>query len=134
LTRPRRVSAKRPSALAAARCRHVSPSPQRRSRPRPYRLPFQIVTSCPAPPDGEGWLHEIKHDGHRLLAIVDGDDLKLISRNGHDRTPLFREPFDKLVVVGLPPLARGCAAINSLAGNIKRRRGLALRRPRFTAS
>jgi ATP-dependent DNA ligase len=38
-------------------------------------------------------LHEIKHDGHRLLAIVAGDDVKLISRNGHDRTHLFRAPF-----------------------------------------
>jgi hypothetical protein len=37
-----------------------------------------------------------------LLAIVSGDDLKLISRNGHDRTHLFREPFRGLA--GLPPL------------------------------
>jgi bifunctional non-homologous end joining protein LigD len=70
--------------------------------PRP--LPLQIVTSRPEPPDGEGWLHEIKHDGHRLLAIVAGDDVKLISRNGHDRTPLFRAPFDKLAAARLPPL------------------------------
>jgi hypothetical protein len=57
------------------------------------RPPFQIVAPSAQPPDGEGWLHEVKHDGHRLLAIVAGDDIKLISRNGHDRTVLFREPF-----------------------------------------
>jgi len=61
-------------------------------------------SSCAAPPEGEGWLHEIKHDGHPLLAIIDGDDVKLISRNGHDRAHLFREPFEKLAVAGIPPL------------------------------
>ena len=34
------------------------------------RLPFQIVSPSDQPPDGAGWLHEVKHDGHRLLAIV----------------------------------------------------------------
>jgi ATP-dependent DNA ligase len=51
--------------------------------PRPLRV--QIVSPCAQPPDGDGWLHKIKHDGHRLLAIVSGGDVKLISRNGHDR-------------------------------------------------
>jgi ATP-dependent DNA ligase len=46
----------------------------------------------------------VKHDGHRLLATVSGDGLKLISRNGHDRTALFRAPFDKLAADGLAPL------------------------------
>jgi hypothetical protein len=27
---------------------------------------FQTVSPCVAPPEGEGWLHEIKHDEHRL--------------------------------------------------------------------
>jgi hypothetical protein len=30
------------------------------SLPRDIRL--QIVSSCAAPPDGRGWLHEPKHD------------------------------------------------------------------------
>jgi len=33
-------------------------------------------------PDGEGWLHEIKHDGHRLAGILGGrGGLMLISRS-----------------------------------------------------
>jgi hypothetical protein len=35
---------------------------------------------------------------------VSAGEVKLISRNGHDRTGLFRAPFDKLVAAGLPPL------------------------------
>jgi bifunctional non-homologous end joining protein LigD len=39
----------------------------------PGEVRFQIVSACAEPPAGEGWLHEIKHDGHRLLAIIAGD-------------------------------------------------------------
>jgi ATP-dependent DNA ligase len=41
--------------------------------PRESRL--QIVSPCAEPPEGNGWLHEIKHDGHRLLAVVAGGNL-----------------------------------------------------------
>jgi len=43
-----------------------------------------------------------KYDGHRLVAIVVGSDLKLVNRNRQDRDALFREPFQGLVA-GLPP-------------------------------
>ena len=48
----------------------------------PRRVPLQIVSSSPEPPEGDGWLHEVKHDGHRLLAIVAGGELRLLRRNG----------------------------------------------------
>src|SRR6266581_7009753 len=75
------------------------------SRAAPSTLPARIrlAVVCPSshPPEGEGCLHEIKHNGHRLVAIVDGrGGLKLISRNGRDRTPLFREPFRDLLPLG----------------------------------
>src|SRR5437763_14435722 len=68
--------------------------------PRDLRL--QIVSTCPEIPEGDAWLHEIKHDGHRLLAILGPDRLQLVSRNGYDRTALFREPFQS--VTGLPAM------------------------------
>jgi bifunctional non-homologous end joining protein LigD len=64
----------------------------------PSRISLAIASSSAWPPDGDGWLHEIKHDGHRLVAILDGHGgLKLISRGGHDRTPLFGSPFFDLL-------------------------------------
>lgn len=75
------------------------PAPRSRA---PIRL--QIVSSCAASPEGDGWLHEIKHDGHRQLAIIARDDITLISRNGRDHTAPLREPFRGLA--GLPPLVR----------------------------
>jgi bifunctional non-homologous end joining protein LigD len=73
------------------------------SVPRDIRR--QIVMPCRRPPEGEGWLHEIKHDGHRLIAILPGGhQLRLLSRNGYDRTPQFREPFRPLIETRLPPM------------------------------
>ena len=57
-------------------------------------------------------LHEIKHDGHRLIAIVPArGKLKLLSRNGHDRTALFRGPFRELVAQGRAMVLDGEIAV-----------------------
>ncbi len=34
------------------------------------------------PPEGEGWLHEIKFDGYRLMASLDGKAIGLLTRSG----------------------------------------------------
>src|SRR5436853_4556297 len=46
------------------------------------------------PPAGPDWIHEIKHDGFRLLARRDGARVRLLTRNGYnwaDRFPLIVE-------------------------------------------
>jgi bifunctional non-homologous end joining protein LigD len=53
------------------------------------------------PPTGPGWIHEIKHDGFRILAHRRGRNLRLFSRNGHnfaDRFPLIAEAIEALPV------------------------------------
>ena len=55
---------------------------------------FGIIEPClpspaKAPPSGPGWLHEIKHDGFRIMARRDSAGVRLISRNGHDFTSRF---------------------------------------------
>jgi hypothetical protein len=37
-----------------------------------------------APPSGPGWLHEIKHDGFRILALRDAGGVRLYTRIGND--------------------------------------------------
>jgi ATP-dependent DNA ligase len=32
--------------------------------------------------DGPGWLHEIKYDGYRMHARIDGGDIRLLTRTG----------------------------------------------------
>jgi len=46
--------------------------------------------SAEIPPAEDGWIHEVKHDGHRLSVISDGRGrLRFISRNGFDRSGYF---------------------------------------------
>lgn len=41
------------------------------------------------PPTGKGWLHEIKQDGYRMQARIDGGKIKLLTRMGLDWTKRF---------------------------------------------
>src|SRR5262245_9696267 len=58
-----------------------------------------LPTRTACPPSGPEWVHEIKHDGFRLLACRDGDRVRLYSRQGGDLTyrfPLIVEALSKL--------------------------------------
>ena len=35
-------------------------------------IDFQLPSLADAPPEGDGWLHEIKRDGYRTQIIVEG--------------------------------------------------------------
>ncbi|WP_312012359.1 hypothetical protein [Bradyrhizobium sp. AUGA SZCCT0182] len=46
-------------------------------------------------PASKNWLHEIKHDGYRLIVHREGKRVRLFTRNGFDwsdRYPLITEP------------------------------------------
>ena len=67
-------------------------------------LPLGFVPPClpvkaAQPSSGGLWLHEIKHDGCRVIARKDGDRVKLYSRPGNDLTgrfPLIVEALARL--------------------------------------
>lgn len=62
-----------------------------RDRPHPPGFAPELCTLRAAPPAGDGWLHEIKLDGYRLLAdLVDGH-ARLRSRNDLDWTQRLPE-------------------------------------------
>ena len=57
-------------------------------------LPFAFIAPClpikaPRPPTGALWVHEIKHDGFRIIARKDGRRVRLYSRVGNDLTDRF---------------------------------------------
>ena len=69
---------------------------RRRLRADPARSSFEPCLPRPAkePPAGPGWIHEIKHDGFRIIARRNAAGLHLITRNGYDfadRFPLIVE-------------------------------------------
>jgi len=41
------------------------------------------------PPSGPGWVHEIKHDGYRLMVRRDGARVRCFTRNGYDWADRF---------------------------------------------
>jgi len=56
------------------------------------------------PPAGLDWIHEIKHDGFRILARKDGAQVNLITRNGYDIRDRF--PLAVAAIAALP--VRSC--------------------------
>ena len=60
------------------------------------KSPFEpcIPSGGKTVPDRPEWIHEIKHDGYRLIVQRDGKRVRLFTRNGHDwsgRFPLITE-------------------------------------------
>ena len=55
--------------------------------------PASSNPACHRPPivrrAAANWIHEIKHDGFRLMARRDGAGVRLLTRNGHDWTPRY---------------------------------------------
>jgi len=57
------------------------------------------------PPAGPDWIHEIKHDGFRIMARRDANDVRLITRGGNDfavRFSLITAAIAALPVVSCP--------------------------------
>ncbi len=41
-------------------------------------------------PDGDGWVHEIKHDGYRTLLAIEPEEVRAFSSSGHDWSNQYR--------------------------------------------
>jgi len=77
-----------------------------RERTRPGLGIIEPCLPSPAkkPPSGAGWIHEIKHDGFRILARKDATGVRLITRVGNDFSSRF--PLIAMAVAKLP--VRSC--------------------------
>ena len=85
---------------------HPSRLPYRPAMSNRVRIPprYTFIEPClPStadhPPAGPNWIHEIKHDGYRLMARRDPVGIRLLTRNGHDwadRYPLIVEAVNHL--------------------------------------
>jgi bifunctional non-homologous end joining protein LigD len=63
------------------------------------KSPFEpcIPTRGTKIPDRPEWIHEIKHDGYRLIVQRDGKRVRLFTRNGHD----WSERYPRIVEAAL---------------------------------
>ena len=80
----------------AATSKSKAPTPAAKPTRRKAKAAFpdtlspQLATLVEAPPAGD-WLYEIKFDGYRMLTRIQGDDVRLFTRNGHDWTERLPE-------------------------------------------
>jgi DNA ligase D-like protein (predicted ligase) len=61
----------------------------------------QLTQLVDAAPDGDGWLHEIKYDGYRVMARLDGGAVTLLTRSSLDWTHKY------------PAIAKAVAALDA---------------------
>ena len=67
----------------------------------PGFIPPRLPTTCDRCKSGPDWVHEIKHDGYRLIARCNGDRVRLYTRRGYnwaDRYPRVLEALRSLRV------------------------------------
>ena len=57
----------------------------------PHAIHPMLATLIDQPFDDEDWLYEIKWDGYRALAFLDGKSVRLVSRNQNDLTAAYPE-------------------------------------------
>src|SRR5271165_6585282 len=67
----------------------------------PDRIRPQLTQLVKEAPDGNLWLHEIKYDGFRMHARLDGGEVRLLTRNGLNWTAKY------------PQIARAVAALDA---------------------
>ena len=65
------------------------------TRPPKWIKP-QLTRLVDEAPAGDGWLHEIKYDGYRMHARIDGRDIKLLTRTGLDWSHRYRRTIEAL--------------------------------------
>ena len=78
----------------------ISPARSRRTPPTGFIRPCQPKL-VDHPPAGPGWLHEVKHDGYRIIARKEEDRATLWTRHGTnftDRLPKIAEAVRRLPV------------------------------------
>jgi len=69
----------------------------------PATLAPQLATLVDKPPSSpQAWIFEIKFDGYRLLTRVEGKNVQLFTRNGHDWTHRLEALHQQLLKMKLP--------------------------------
>src|SRR5437764_12610402 len=72
---------------------------------KPAVMPAGFIEPCnptfsKKAPSGPNWIHEIKHDGYRLIVRKDGSRVRMFTRRGFDWTD--RYPAIRVAIEMLP--------------------------------
>ena len=64
-------------------------------KPLKFMTP-ELATLADAVPQGPDWVHEVKFDGYRTLAMIENGQVHLMTRSGLDWTPKYQAIADEL--------------------------------------
>jgi bifunctional non-homologous end joining protein LigD len=78
---------------------------------QPRSLSPQLATPVSEPPTGEGWLHEIKYDGYRIICFVTQGRARMVSRRGQDWTERFESIAGQAASLGQECILDGEVAV-----------------------
>ena len=78
-------------ALRPVKSRRLDPAavPGARKAAMPRFIAPQLAILVKEPPEGPGWLHEMKLDGYRMVCRIESGEARMYSRNGKDWTAKF---------------------------------------------
>ncbi|TPW00523.1 MAG: hypothetical protein USCAAHI_00027 [Beijerinckiaceae bacterium] len=95
----------------------------------PTFLEPSLALPCEKPPSGPKWIHEIKYDGYRMQARIDGRTICLLTRKKLDWTERFLSIADALTALAFGSAlidgeivvedASGISSFNSLQADLK---------------
>jgi bifunctional non-homologous end joining protein LigD len=98
---PANKPAKKKTVTAAVKKGAAKTSPAKKPvaksrRAAPGFVAPQLALLKDAPPQGEGWLHEIKFDGYRIIAVIKAGKVSLWTRNQLDWTHKYGRIAEQL--------------------------------------
>lgn len=70
------------------------------------KVDVQLATLVKEIPKGDDWLYELKYDGYRIVAFMEANSVRLLTRNGHDYVTRFHT-----IASSLTDLAAGRAMV-----------------------
>ncbi len=89
-----------PGTLAALHDRIASlEPPKEKAGAWSGEIPIMLATLAERPPGGQDWAFEVKYDGVRVVAVRDGEELRMIGRSGEDITHRYPEVAGALLAL-----------------------------------
>jgi bifunctional non-homologous end joining protein LigD len=70
--------------------------PEKMAKNPMNRVDVMLARLERAAPEGDDWLYEVKYDGYRIVAFIEGNAARLVTRNDNDYTDRFPSVADTL--------------------------------------
>lgn len=91
-----------PAAPAQAKPAHKTAAAKSTKTYKPLKfMTPELATLADAVPEGPNWVHEVKFDGYRTLALIENSAARLLTRSGLDWTPKYQAIANDLKSLGV---------------------------------